>query len=177
LYVGRLHPIKGIENLLRALKLVHDDAVTLSIYGDGESSYVNTLSAVVRQLALMDRVAFCGHVDGNDKFDAFMRADVCIVPSYSENFGMVIAEALAHAVPVIAGTGTPWADLEQRGCGLWVDNSPEALTKAIRKIRDLPLRTMGERGRAWMQRDYGWKSVVQQMYDLYRRQMHRCMIP
>lgn len=100
---------------------------------------------------------------------AFHSADVCIVPSFSENFCMVAAESLAHGVPIIASHGTPWSRIEEKGCGLWVDNSPESLAQAILKIRTMPLSEMGQRGRDWMSAEYSWESVADQMADVYRR--------
>jgi glycosyltransferase involved in cell wall biosynthesis len=85
-----------------------------------------------------------------------------------ENFGMVIAEALAHEVPVIAGRGTPWEGLHANQCGLWVENDAASLATAIRQIRALPLREMGTRGRCWMQREFSWEAVSRQMLAVFR---------
>ena len=99
------------------------------------------------------------------------------MPSYTENFAIVVAEALAHGVPVIASTGTPWSRLGQMKCGLWVDNDPETLADAIRSISTMPLRDMGLIGREWMQSEFSWRSVAEQTLDLYHRcavREHRC---
>src|ERR1700737_1602234 len=87
-------------------------------------------------------------------------SDVALVPSYTENFAIVVAEALAHGVPVIASKGTPWSRLEEMRCGLWVDNDPETLADAIRGINTMPLQDMGTRGREWMQNEFSWRSVT-----------------
>ena len=81
---------------------------------------------------------------------------------------MVVAEALAHEVPVIAGKGTPWEGLQKRGCGLWVDNHAQSLAAAIREIRIMPLAEMGRRGRNWMETDFSWSSVSNQMLSVFR---------
>jgi len=174
LYMGRLHPKKGIENLLRALKLLGDDTISLAICGVGDETYSLSLRELVQELDLGCFVYFQGHVDGESKLKSFMQADVCIVPSYTENFAMVVAEALAHGVPVIASRGTPWSDLEDHDCGLWVDNSPPALAESITVIRNKKLNEMGRRGRTWMQKDLGWKSVAGEMLDLYQSLIKRC---
>lgn len=109
-----------------------------------------------------------GAVLGEAKKKLFEDSDVVIVPSHSESFSLVVAEALAHGVPVIASKGTPWSGLEQKQCGLWVENDPESLAGAIRKISGMPLREMGLRGRDWMLREYTWGSVGQRMLGLYR---------
>ena len=171
LYLGRLHPIKGIENLLNACRILNEKyerAWSLTIAGSGDPDYVKSLSERIAQLSLGGQVTLVGGVAGEAKEELFRRADVLILPSFSENFGLVVAEALAHAVPVIASTGTPWAELEKRGCGLWVDNSPEGLAEAISRIRHKALPEMGTRGRAWMKGEFGWETIAAKMFDTYR---------
>ncbi|HEV7747317.1 MAG TPA: glycosyltransferase [Pyrinomonadaceae bacterium] len=168
LYLGRLHPIKGIENLLHAVAL-SDQSVHLSVFGDGDSAYRESLEALVRQLKIGDRVTFGGQIDQVDlKAEMFFAADIVVAPSFSEAFCMVVAEALAHGVPVIASTGTPWQEVSELGCGLWVDNDPATLAKAIEKARSLPLRAMGDRGRQLMKDKYSWSSVAELMAEKYR---------
>jgi glycosyltransferase involved in cell wall biosynthesis len=169
LFFGRLHPKKGIENLLYALKAMGDETVSLAICGIGDEAYSRSLRELVHQLGLGERrVSFQGHVDGEEKMKAFMQADVCVVPSFTENFGMVVAEALAHGVPVIASKGTPWAQVEARDCGLWVENSPESLAEAICCIRTKALPEMGARGRDWMKEEFGWDAIAARMFSIYK---------
>jgi glycosyltransferase involved in cell wall biosynthesis len=111
-----------------------------------------------------------GPVLSEAKKRLFECSDIALVPSYTENFAIVAAEALAHAVPVIASKGTPWSRLEEMRCGLWVDNDPESLADAIRSISTMPLQDMGQRGREWMQKEFSWRSVTNQMLALY----HEC---
>ena len=104
-----------------------------------------------------------------EKEAAFFTSDVCVVPSFTENFAMVVAESLARGLPVVASRGTPWAGLEQQSCGLWVDNSPESLAAALNEMRGMDLEEMGTRGREWMRREFSWGSIAQRMHDLYGR--------
>lgn len=167
LYLGRLHPIKGIENLLRALSIVKSNAL-LSICGEGEADYQNRLRSLVAELQLSDRVKFYGRVDGEAKEQQFREADLCIVPSFKENFCTVVAESLARGLPVVASHGTPWQKLEDVRCGMWVANDPESLSKAIERAANLPLREMGLRGRQLMEQEYSWSSVIEEMIAQYR---------
>lgn len=169
-YLGRLHPIKGIENLLDACRLVDSESQPwhLNIAGSGELGYGDLLKSRVAELGLETRVDLLGEVSGEQKEDLFANSDVVVVPSYVESFGMVVAEALAHEVPVIAGKGTPWEGLQTHGCGLWVDNSPQNLAAAISEIRTMPLAEMGRRGRNWMEKDFSWASVSSQMLAVFR---------
>jgi glycosyltransferase involved in cell wall biosynthesis len=109
LYLGRLHPIKGIENLLRALTRIKSD-VTLSVCGDGEPSYRQSLESLVSELSLDRRVTFRGTIDEATKGRQFHEADLCVVPSFKENFSMVVAESLSHGVPVIVAEGDRFAE-------------------------------------------------------------------
>lgn len=169
MYLGRLSEKKGLENLLDAIALLKDSQITLTIYGTGEAKYILALNSLAEKLDLLGKsVFFRGHIDGLDKGLAFQNADICIIPSYSENFCMVVAEALAHGIPVIASRGTPWAEIEQRVCGLWVENSPASLVDAIRRMQHMPLAEMGLRGRNWIIQDYSWNGVAKQMFDLYK---------
>jgi glycosyltransferase involved in cell wall biosynthesis len=171
LFIGRLDPKKGIEALLRACTLVDSSPPwRLAIAGWGASEYVSQLKEQIHALGLSGRVEMVGAVLSNEKKGLFERSDVALVPSYTENFAIVVAEALAHGVPVIASKGTPWDRLEEMRCGLWVNNDPESLADAIRSISTMPLPDMGRRGREWMQREFSWRSVTNQMLALY----HEC---
>lgn len=169
MYIGRLSPEKGIENLLHALNRIDDPTVTLTIYGAGDVAYVAGLKELAARLGFLGKsVFFAGHVDGVAKNEAFQTADVCIVPSHTESFCMVIAEALAHGVPVIASRGTPWAEVEEKRCGLWVDNSPDSLAQAVASIRAMELPEMGRRGWNWMRAEYDWNMIARSMQNIYR---------
>jgi glycosyltransferase involved in cell wall biosynthesis len=177
LFIGRLDPIKGIEQLLRAcsnLSANGDFPWQLAIAGSGPSDYVAHIKRQITNLGLQERVRMLGLVLGQAKKKLFEDSDVAIIPSHSESFGLVIAEALAHRLPVIASKGTPWGELGLRQCGLWVENDPDSLADAIRKISAMPLRDMGLRGRDWMQREFTWDSVGKRMLDLYRESMNAC---
>jgi glycosyltransferase involved in cell wall biosynthesis len=167
LYIGRLHPIKGIENLLRALTETRVDS-TLDICGEGDRSFEALLRSRVAELGLTERVRFHGEVTGSAKEIRFREADICVVPSFKESFGAVVTESLARAVPVIVSRGTPWQEVERVGCGLWVSNEPASLAGAIDHAASLPLNEMGMRGREWMKRDFSWDQTTAQLLDLYR---------
>lgn len=171
LFMGRLHPIKGLENLLQALRLVKTD-FTLSICGEGDAEYAAHLKSMTNDFQLADRVHFQGPVSGSAKEQQFSEACVCIVPSFKESFCTVVLEALARAVPVIASTGTPWQAIAEMGCGWWVNNDPDEFAKAIDRAASMPLVEMGLRGRNWMMRDYSWFEVVDEMQRVYASMIH-----
>jgi len=169
LYLGRLHPIKGVENLIAACAKLEESLgrpFTLTVAGGGDAEYEMALRAQAAPLA--ERVRFLGEVGEAQKEELFASTDVLVAPSYSENFGLAIAEALAHGLPVIAGRGTPWRGLEEQGAGLWVDNDAETLARAIAQASAMPLAEMGARGRRWVEEAFGWDNVAKQMMDVYR---------
>src|SRR5437867_7162446 len=167
-YLGRLHPKKGLENLLDAYKKLKGSVgitPSLVIAGEGDPGYVESVRNRIKELDLSVRMI--GHVAGDAKREFFENADVLVAPSHTENFGVVVAEALAHGVPVIASRGTPWSRVEEIGCGLWVDNHPCSLATAIERIASMPLREMGYKGRQWMQAEFAWDFLAEKMIQVY----------
>ncbi len=169
-FLGRLDPKKGVENLLAACGVLQRNQSTrysLKIAGAGPASYTQALKSQIESLRLSSHVELLGEVSGEAKSRFFQAADIVIVPSHTENFGMVVAEALAHGVPVIASRGTPWKGLDEVGCGLWVNNSPDSLAGAIERMSQMSLSEMGQVGREWMQKDFSWDECARKMIDLY----------
>jgi glycosyltransferase involved in cell wall biosynthesis len=173
-FVGRLDPKKGIENLLAGCRIVKErnaPAFSLTIAGSGSSEYEAKLSGEIDRLGLRSEVAMLGDIRGEEKQRMFARTDVVVAPSFTENFGIVVAEALAHGAAVIASTGTPWREVEREGCGLWVANDPATLADAIVKISSMPLAEMGERGRRWMTAEFSWDKCASEMIALYKNML------
>lgn len=171
-FVGRLDHKKGIENLLAACRIVKERTeldFSLAIAGSGPSEYEAQLRREIDRLELSNEVTMLGDVRGEEKRRMFERTDVVVVPSFTENFAIVVAEALAHGAAVIASKGTPWKEVERVGCGLWVGNDPVSLADAIVKISSMPIAEMGERGRRWMAADFSWEKCASEMIALYRK--------
>lgn len=176
LFLGRLHPVKGLENLLQAwsqvqakfpdwrLRIIGDDA---GYYGS--DGYGGKLQALANELRL-DRLEFAGPRYGEAKFQEYRNADLYVLPSFTENFGITVAEALSMETPVIASHGTPWASLPSRDAGWWVANTPAALAKCLSEALALPpdaLRDMGKRGRQWIATEFQWRQVAESMKSVY----------
>ena len=134
LFLGRIHPIKGIENLLLAISYSKEfsaEKCILVIAGDGDKEYCDYLNNIVESLNLGDQVRFLGRVDGVKKEQLLAEARLLVLPSFSENFGIVVIEALQKGTPVLASRATPWEVLTKWKAGFWVDNSQEELTLSI----------------------------------------------
>lgn len=172
LFLSRIHPTKGLDRLLQAwaqLQPVHPQW-RLVIAGRGEPVHMHEVQALAAALGVQ-HVVFPGPLYGEAKARAYFGADLFVLPTHSENFGMVVAEALAHGCPVMVSRGAPWSGLEPEGCGWWVDNSVQTLTAALDAAMQLPpkqLASMGLLGRAWMERDFGWAAIGQKMDAAYR---------
>lgn len=172
LFLSRIHPIKGIDRLLQAWARLQDahPGWRLLIHGRGEAAHEAELRELAATLELR-RVEFSGPLYGQAKQQAYRDADLFVLPTHSENFGMVVAEALAHGCPAVVSRGAPWQGLEAEGCGWWVDNDPGSLTAALGAAMSTPpaeLERMGQRGAGWMARDFGWDSVARRMDAAYR---------
>lgn len=170
-FVGRLDPKKGIENLLAACRILRERSgpvFSLAIAGSGASAYEAKLRREIGRLDLSNQVELLGDLRGEEKQRMFERTDVLVAPSFTENFAIVVAEALAHGAAVIASTGTPWKEIERMGCGLWVGNDPASLADAISTISSMPVAEMGERGRRWMETGFSWDQCALEMLALYK---------
>ena len=166
LFLSRLHPKKGLDRLLDAMFDL-PATVTLDICGSGDPDYTATLRR--RAADLGGRVRLLGEVHGAAKAQAFGNADLFVLPSFSENFGIAVAEALAHGLPVLTTTATPWADLEARGCGLSIDPVEGDLAEAVLRLAQGDLRAMGRAGRAWLEADVSVTALGDAFAALYRR--------
>jgi glycosyltransferase involved in cell wall biosynthesis len=175
LSLGRLHPLKGLDLLLdgwdRAIRALPPAARwELVIAGPDEQGTQGMLERRARELGLAN-VTFSGPLYGADKQRAFADAELFVLPSRSENFGIVVAEALAAGVPVITTKGTPWSEIEG-SCGWWVDAEAEPLAHALSsamRLSDAERAAMGAGGRELVAAKYQWPSVGRAMVEMYQR--------
>lgn len=171
LFLSRIHPKKGLKNLISAWSQVVAQRPywQLVIVGPDENGHRAELEAQVAR-AGVSSVRFLDAVYGEDKANLLTSADLFVLPTKTENFGLAVAEALAAGVPAIVTKGAPWSGLESEGCGWWIDQGVEPLTAALLEATALSpavRREMGSRGRAWMARDFGWDSIAARMVQVY----------
>ena len=171
LYLGRIHPIKGLENLLPAWAAVQDKFPEwrLQIVGPDSGGHLAELQALATRLNL-ERIAFTGPLTGSEKQKAYANADLYVLPTYSENFGMTVAESLAAGTPAIVTKGAPWQSLDEKQAGRWIDTGKDALIACLEEMLDksrAELDLMGLNGRNWMMSDYSWETVASMMKAAY----------
>lgn len=170
LFLSRVHPKKGLLILLRAWAAAQPTSWILSIAGPDEDGHLSEVVALAETLGIREQVEYLGEFDDQAKWDIYRSADLFVLPTFSENFGVVVAEALSQGVPVITTTGTPWKDLATHGCGWWVEPMEAELRAALTEAFMLPpgrLVEMGERGRDYAQR-YDWSVIAEEMMDAYQ---------
>ncbi len=173
LFLSRIHVKKGIEFLLEAVAALKErlEGYTVRIAGEGEEEYIRQLQQQAQQLGIAEKIDFCGGVYGDRKWELFREADLFVLPTYSENFGIVVAEALACGTPVITTVGTPWEELQQEHCGWWTEIGTVPTIRALKAFLDLPvteLEAMGRNGRRLVEAKYSSRKVAEDMLELYR---------
>lgn len=167
LFLSRLHPKKGIEDLLAAFAACDRRDWELVIVGAGEKSYERSLHKRASRIPADLSVSFVGAVSDKEKWSWLRSADVVVLPSYSENFGLVVAEALAVGVPVITTKATPWMELHERNCGWCIDLGAASLESTLKEVfqsRRDNLAEAGRLGREWVRREFDWPRVAGLFY-------------
>lgn len=170
-YVGRLHPIKNVDVLLEAWKQLEKqtNGCELLIIGDGNPDYVGSLKNFVKSNNLTN-IKFTGFQSGDDLKDLVKSLDYQLLISKSENFGMVIPEALACGVPVITTKGAPWEMVKANNCGWWIDADVATIKETILDAMNLPedkRLEMGLNGQKLVTREFSSKEVASKMIELY----------
>ena len=172
LFVGRIYPVKGLPMLIEAWGQVRPQGWCLHIAGPDEAGHRAEVERAVSRSGLSDTVSFLGPVDGENKSAVYAGADLFVLSSYSESFGIVVGEALAHGIPVLTTRGVPWPQLAERGCGWSVDTTVEGLIQGLKVATSQPpatLRAMGTRGRAWVATEFGWNAIAKQFLGVYEQ--------
>lgn len=180
LFLSRINPKKGIPMLLDAWKKIAPLNWKLRIVGNDDSDHLPAVMAKIESSGLRDRVEIVGALFGQDQLRAYQDADVFVLPSYSENFGIVIAEALSHRLPVLTTTGCPWKELTTERCGWWVDPTPSGIEAGLRDMfatSSDEFAAMGERGRKLIEGRYLWPTIADNMLEFYKWLIHGGKMP
>jgi glycosyltransferase involved in cell wall biosynthesis len=178
LFLGRLHPKKGLDLLIPAFETIRRRiaGVQLAIVGPENDSFGQQVRAWVTERGLAEAVHFIGHLDGMDVIQAYVDADVFVLPSYTENFGMTVVEAMACALPVVISDQVNiHAEVAQSGAGLVTRcNSGEVAEAVIRLLADQDRgRNMGQAGRLAAQMQYSWPGIVAALSQEYEQVIQR----
>lgn len=193
LFLSRVHVKKGIEILIDAFKKVREEELetlevrswSVVIVGNGEPEYIESLKKKVENLGMQDCVEILPPVFGDAKTELYQESSIFCLPSYSENFGMVIAEAMSCGVPAITTNGTPWQLLngdcstmgasldllgENKRTGWCIDLSVDNLSNALKEAMSMSaedLYEMGQRGSKLVNENFNYRSVAKKTKTLY----------
>lgn len=172
LFLGRIHVKKGIELLLKAWKRIHSDYLDwqLLVVGNGEAEYIHSLEMKVESLELKDSIKILPPVFGEAKIKVYQESALFCLPSYSENFGMVIAEAMSCGTPVITTTNCPWEILNKTSTGWCIDLNVGNLEKTLREAMRMDanaLYNMGQKASKLIIDNFDYRSVTRKILRLY----------
>ncbi len=170
LFLSRIHEKKGLPNLVEAWARLRPEEWRVVIAGPDEDGHEAEVRRRIAERGLTDDFSFVGPVQGAEKWGLYQGADLFVLPTHSENFGIVVAEALSCGTPVVTTRGAPWRDLVDHDCGWWVDVGvkplAEALAEAVR-LSPADRRAMGRRGGDLVEEKYTWPRVAEAFDETY----------
>ena len=171
LFLSRIHEKKGIEVLIQAWKRLSPEMPQwrLLIVGNGEPSYIASLRELIRDGQLP--IELLEPVYGQEKLQLYSQSALFCLPSYSENFGMVVAEAMACGVPVITTRNCPWEVLNSTHTGWCIDLSVDSLEETLRQAMSMDAMTrfnIGQRASSLVRERFDYRSIASEMYSLYQ---------
>lgn len=172
LYLGRIHPIKGLDKLIGAWQSQANDAKAkmwrLQIVGWGPDDYVRKIK---NQIADDESVVFTGPLFGDQKHEAMNRANAFVLPSSSEAFPIALMEAWSHGLPAVATKTCNVLGETGESTSLFVEDSQQAIQAGIQQtveLSDEQRQTMGDRARAIVDADYSWPTIAKKFNSVYR---------
>jgi glycosyltransferase involved in cell wall biosynthesis len=172
LVISRLNPGKGLLNLVNAWNLIQDESWRIIIAGPDENNYQQKIEHEIARLNLTRFFSFPGYVDSQQRDALYRSAAIFVLPSLSENFGIVVAEAMSYGLPVLTTNETPWSYVRiERGC-LCVDTDPNSISKGLRSLINL---TDDEKDAAsnaaqlFIRENFTWKEVEIKSNELLKK--------
>lgn len=166
LFMSRLHKKKGLDLLLD----VWVDLVKvfpnwcLLVVGPDYSNYIEKINVIASENKITDNIKVLGMLTGHDKLAVLGVSDLFTLPSYTENFGVVIGEAMAAGVPTITTTGVPWSEVNSWNCGLQIELSRENLFNAMESLMgedEKYLIAMSKNAKSLIKKNYSWSAQAE----------------
>ena len=176
LFLSRIHPKKGLLDLVHAWNRLRPPGWELVVVGPDEAGHLAEVRAAAGAAGPAGSIVFAGEAWGEARLRFYADSELFVLHSYSENFGLVIAEALSCGVPVLTTQATPWQELREHRCGWWIETGTEPLAAALREALALPpetLREMGRRGRRLIEPKYTWAPIGRQLLEVYQWMLGR----
>ena len=184
LFLSRLSPEKGLDQLLPAWKrlvsLASYQEAMLVLAGPDDRGYSQTVRAEITRLGLHKNVLLTGMVSGREKMAIISRADLYVLPSYSEGFSNSLLENLAAGKPALITDGCHFPEAAEAGAALCVHTKTDELYEGLMMLlAENPdkLKAMGDRGRELVLKNYTWDISVRKFITLYSLIMNGSSIP
>jgi len=171
--MGRIHKVKGFDLLIRAFKTLSKEKsdIVLCIAGEDEGEK-NKLEKLINELKVESSVFFTGPLSNQDKVDFLANADLFVLASHTENFGIVIAESLASGTPVVVSNKAPWQIVENYECGLWVPNRVEELSNAMAKVLEKDREQLRKNAQE-LAKKFEWDNIAHDFIKLYKKMVEK----
>jgi len=172
LFMSRLSWKKGLDILVKAFAMLAKDRndTHLLIVGPDEGGYEKKIRRWLKDEGVQDKATFTGMLKGDEKLNALAGSDLFVLPSYSENFGMVVVEAMSCNLPVIISDQVGICDdVENANAGIIVETNATQLAAALTRLLNDPrlCKEMGGRGRALVASKYGWDQIADFMINSF----------
>ncbi len=174
LFLSRIYSKKGLEYLIKVFSAIHQESPEWELLIAGpvyDQTYFERILSTIKKNGLSKKVHFFGMVSGEKRLNLFASSNLFVLPAHTENFGMVIGEAMAARLPVITTTGTPWKILKENNAGWWIDLSEENLEKTLGEAMQKPrqsLEEMGNRGYHIIKEQFSWDEIAHKMKSVYQ---------
>ena len=171
LFLSRVHPKKGLDVLIPAFAAAADRDACLVIAGPDEAGYGATVRSMIESHGLVDRVVMTGLLPGAERLAAYVDAELFVLPSYQENFGVVVVEALAAGTPVIISDQVNLhPEITEASVGAVTTTTPASVTEALdRWLADDDARAaMAARCRPFVQERFDWNRIAARWLQRYR---------
>jgi glycosyltransferase involved in cell wall biosynthesis len=163
LVISRLNPGKGLVNLINAWGKIQDERWRIIIAGPDENNYRSIVQLEIDKLNLNKFISLIGYINPQERDNLYRQADIFALPSLSENFGIVVAEAMSYGIPVLTTNETPWTKVGlQRGC-LCVGVSSSEISKGLKVLMDLSKEEkdcINKSARLFIAQNFTWQVIV-----------------
>lgn len=171
LFISRIHPKKGLINLVEAWHKIQKEGWKILICGPDDDNHEQEVKQKIEELGLNDFFEFKGPVTGSEKNNLFKECDLFILPTHSENFGIVVLEALSFGMPVITTKGSPWESINQYNAGWWVEIGVDPLEHALTNFLSLTKNEkliIGKNAQNLAKEKFSWDIIINHLLEIYK---------